>query len=64
MHRSKFESDDEVALLASVLLDQTEGLPAFVAESVKYKGGQACCCVMSIANVHCTPVPSDSLLHS
>lgn len=50
MHRSKFESDDEVALLASVLLDQSEGLPAFVAESVKYKGGSHCSC--------------DKLLHS
>lgn len=36
--RSKFESEDEVALLSSVLLDQTDGLPAFVAETLKYKG--------------------------
>ena len=49
--RSKFESEDELAVLACVLLDQTDGLPTFVAETLKYKGGTL------VANAHYGGLP-------
>lgn len=36
--RNNFESDDDLALVAFILLHQSEGLPAFVADTVKFKG--------------------------
>jgi hypothetical protein len=36
--RANFESDDEQALVASILLHPSDGLRAFVKETVKHKG--------------------------